>query len=377
MKIIFFESSREAWGTEQHFIALAAGMAREGHQVRVLIRQGSLMEPILRASGLSVHAVKFGGGGDPRLLKRVFQLIREDRPDWLVANDAKFYWPLVILGKLTGIRVALFRHLDFIKKRLTRYFVPRLADRFFVVSRYMLEAFVRSGIPRQRLSLLYNPVNTGSFKPSEEKRVQLRSMHRVSDEEILVGFLGRVISEKGALVMCDAITKAMILRTSLHMLWVGEGGAIAEIRARIRSDHSARHHFIGWTQDMPQIYPALDIVVMPSVMPETFGRVSAEAQACGVPVICSDAGGLPETFLSNISGLSVSAGDVDVLCDRIVDLADNPEQRRQMGISGQAFVDATFSTRIVCKQFEQLLEDASLRLPDVAESWEFPRGKSS
>lgn len=110
MKLLFVDSNRGCWGMEQHFISLATGMARQGHEVRVLLRQGSDMEPIFRQAQLQVDAVRFGGGGDPRLLGRLFRLVAQSRPDWLIAGDGKLYWPLLILGWLIGSRVALFNH---------------------------------------------------------------------------------------------------------------------------------------------------------------------------------------------------------------------------------------------------------------------------
>jgi hypothetical protein len=109
LKLLFVDSNRGCWGMEQHFVGMALGMAQHGHQVQVLLRHGSVMETMFGAR-LPVHTVRFGGGGDPRLLARLFRLVFASRPDWLVANDGKLYWPLLILGRLAGIRVALFRH---------------------------------------------------------------------------------------------------------------------------------------------------------------------------------------------------------------------------------------------------------------------------
>lgn len=110
MKLLFVDSNRGCWGMERHFIALASGMARQGHDVQVLLRHGSLMEAVFRQARVPVQSVRFGGCADPRLLGRLFWLAATVRPDWLVANDGKLYWPLVLLGRLAGIRVALFRH---------------------------------------------------------------------------------------------------------------------------------------------------------------------------------------------------------------------------------------------------------------------------
>lgn len=110
MKLLFVDSNRGCWGMEQHMIGLAHGMWQQGHHVEVMLRQGSIVESILHDIPVTVHTVRFGGGGDPRLLARLLRLIYTNRPDWLIANDGKLYWPLLLLGWLAGIRVALFRH---------------------------------------------------------------------------------------------------------------------------------------------------------------------------------------------------------------------------------------------------------------------------
>ena len=110
LKLLFVDSNRGCWGMEQHLISLAYGMCQQGHHVEVLLRRDSTMESILHDIPLRVHTARFGGGGDPRLLARLLRLIFITRPDWLIANDGKLYWPLLILGRMAGVRVALFRH---------------------------------------------------------------------------------------------------------------------------------------------------------------------------------------------------------------------------------------------------------------------------
>ena len=244
-------------------------------------------------------------------------------------------------------------------KKLTRYLMPRLADRFFVVSEYMMGEFARSGVPRKRLRLLYNPIDIDTFHPDPEARRRLRGELGIAESEVLIGFLGRIDHGKGVYSLCRAVAAAMSRQAALRMLWVGDGDLAAMRAHHIPPEHLQRHHFIGWTQQVASIYPALDLVVMPSIAPETFGRVSAEAQACGVPVLCSDIGGLPETLQPQISGLLSAPGDAQALCHQILELVDDADRRRQMGDSGRRFVTARFSATQVCDQFERQLRGAS------------------
>jgi glycosyltransferase involved in cell wall biosynthesis len=91
--------------------------------------------------------------------------------------------------------------------------------------------------------------------------------------------------------------------------------------------------------------------------PEPFGQVSVEAQACGIPVVCSDAGGLPETLATGVSGLVTPKGDVPKLAEALVALARDPARRRALGSAGRQLACASFSLEQIAKNFEAVLAD--------------------
>ena len=76
------------------------------------------------------------------LLRR---LASQRRPNWLITNDPKLYWPLIFVGRLSGARTALFRHWEYMYKGALSRRVPRLADRFILVSRCQREPCVPTG----------------------------------------------------------------------------------------------------------------------------------------------------------------------------------------------------------------------------------------
>jgi glycosyltransferase involved in cell wall biosynthesis len=241
-------------------------------------------------------------------------------------------------------------------KKLTRYLMPRLADRFFVVSEYVQNEFLRRGVPQRRLQMLYNPIDIERFKPDAEARARLRARLGLGEADVLAGFLGRIVHSKGVFVLADAAALAMDRMLGLHLLWVGEGGDLDELRDRhVAPEHRARHHFMSWSPDTSTIYPALDLAMMPSIAAESFGRVSAEAQACGVPVLCSDIGGLRETLQPGLSGVLTPPGDAESLCEQMLRLAVDAGQRQRMGAHGRQYVSARFSSQQVCEQFARQL----------------------
>ena len=148
------------------------------------------------------------------------------------------------------------------------------------------------------------------------------------DGRTVVGFVGRLVEEKGIQVLLDAVA-------AFPQLWArfaGAGPLASEITQRSRMLGIAdRVELVGPVspERMPQFYASLDVVAVPSVptssWTEQFGRVAVEAMAAGVPVVASDAGALPEVVGS--AGLVVPRGDAEALGAALV-RASGPERER-------------------------------------------------
>ena len=359
MELLFAESSIKGWGTEQHFAALAIAMARRAHGVRCLMSAGSPLEAVLRAARVPVIVTKLRGGTDPRMLALLYRLALQRRPDWLVTNDGKFYWPLILIARLSGARTALFRHWeDMPKSKLTRSYVPRLADRFILVSQFQREHLRQQGIDVARMPILYNPIDTERLSPSAEARARVRTALGLKDAHVAIGYVGRMVSIKGVFTLFEAAERVLAEAPETRMLWVGDGADLPALRARVeRSASGARHIFSSWSADVRGIYAALDVAAVPSIYPDPCPRVPVEAQACGTAVVCSDAGGLPETFAPGVSGLLTREGDADGLAAALLELVHDPQRRASMALAGREFANAKFSFAHIAQDFEALLAD--------------------
>ncbi|ADC70828.1 glycosyl transferase group 1 [Thioalkalivibrio sp. K90mix] len=125
------------------------------------------------------------------------------------------------------------------------------------------------------------------------------------DAEVTVGFAGRLVPAKGAVVLVHALGLLRKSGVPVTLRIAGEGpekeGIVAQIRRLGLSDVSM---VVGFEDDMSRFYRGCDLVVCPSIR-EPFGLVSIEAQASGRPVIVSEVDGLPETIDVEKTGLAV------------------------------------------------------------------------
>ena len=358
MRLLFVGTNRGGGGTESHFVTLARSLHEAGHEVSAVVYPGSPIHIGLQGSGVKLIDGVFRNAFDPRGFRTVWRSCRNLNPDWIIGSFSKEYWPLAMLSRMLKIKLALFKHMDFPMRPATHYFIPRLATRFIVISDFMRERFIARGIPSSRIQILYNPLDLEYFHPDPELRQLSRSKLGYADDEVVLGFIGAMHPDKGILQLADSLNQAMAINPKIKALWIGHGPGEADLDMRIQNGGFAQHHTRQpWTPDVRPSIAALDMLAMCSVSTETFGRISLEAQACGVPVLCSKMGGIPETLQPDVTGLLLPPGDVAVWRDAILKMSNSPQLREQMIAAGRDWVNKNFSAPVIARQFVQLLEE--------------------
>jgi len=360
MKFLFIGTSRHFGGAEMHFVAMVRTLLAAGHTVDAVVLPGGSIARALEGSGARLHAGRFRNLLDLRGYRGAMGAARASRPDVLVGGFAKEYWPVLLLGRWLRLPVVLFRHRILPMRRLSAWIVPRLADRFFAMSRYARDAHVREGIPAERVQVLYNPVDVAALRPDPLRRAELMRSLGFDEDAIVVGYVGRMYFTKGIFVLLDALQGAMEQEPRLRCLWLGDGPGLPELRERIAAgSHADRHRVLGWIDDATPYYSVMAMLAFPSTLAEAFGRASAEAQAAGVPVLVADLGGAVETLDPGRTGLLLPPGDADALREGILRLCD-PAVRDPMAAAASDFVASSFGSEAIAQEFVRAIK-ASVR----------------
>jgi glycosyltransferase involved in cell wall biosynthesis len=185
-------------------------------------------------------------------------------------------------------------------------------------------------------------VDPDIFMPPERPR---------SGGTFTVGFVGRLVEEKGGLVLLDALAR-------LNGLWqldiIGDGphkAILQQAAARLRIADRITFGTLPSVR-MPGFYQSIDALVIPSLTrpnwKEQFGRVIIEAMACGVPVIGSDSGAIPDVI--GDAGLIAPEGDSGALANHVRDLMHNHDLRRDLARRGRQRVLDHFTQAQVAAQ---------------------------
>lgn len=193
-------------------------------------------------------------------------------------------------------------------------------------------------------------------------------------DAIVIGFVGRLVREKGVLELFEAFSKVCMQSTNTYLLVVGPyDAAKPDAVSPNRADEygiSDRCIFTGLRNDTVDLYALMDIFVLPSYR-EGLPLANMEAQAMGVPVITTDTRGCRESILPGVTGLLVPVGEASRLAQAIQRLVNDAELRREMGQAGQQFARERFDQQLasqLCEQeYRRLLDERGCQLPVIGE----------
>jgi N-acetyl-alpha-D-glucosaminyl L-malate synthase BshA len=186
--------------------------------------------------------------------------------------------------------------------------VVAASDAITTPSKWLAQlAHKRLGLPADRsIEVIANFVDTMRFTPPELRKTsdRTRILMHVSNF--------RALKRVEDVVRVFAAVRTHV-PTRLH--FVGEGPERARAEALVASLGLGDHvFFFGEPMDLPTLLQASDVFLLPS-QSESFGLAALEAMACGVPVVASDVGGIPEVVVDGVSGFLAPVGDVDGMAD--------------------------------------------------------------
>ena len=210
------------------------------------------------------------------------------------------------------------------------------------------------GVDAARIATIHRGIDTAHFDPegvSAQRMVSLATQWRLPDGLPVVMMPGRLSRWKGHRVLVEAL--AQLGREDLRCLIVGVAEGSVRYRRELDTLIAARGlssvvHMVDRCEDMPAAYMMADVVVSPATEPEAFGRVAAEAQAMGRPVIAADHGGARETVVPGETGWLVRPGDPEALAETIsAALALATDHRARLGQLARAHIGENFTVELM------------------------------
>jgi len=301
-------------------------------------------------------------------LWRLWRLFRRTQPDLVVAGTPKAGLLGTVTARLAGVPRVIYRlhglRLETApgwKRRvlwLTEWVACHAAGQVLCVSPSLRERAIALGlVEAERCSVAgkgtSNGIDTAHWRRTPEAEAtgrRTRAALGIPETAPVVGFVGRLVRDKGIVELYEAFTRLLPSFPELRLLLVGrfeDGDPIpAELRARMERDPAVR--MAGFAVDVAPYYWAMDVLALPTYR-EGFPGVPLEAQAASVPAVCTDATGAVDALVDGVTGLRVAVGDAAALESALRRLLGDAELRRHMGQAGPGWVQENFERDVVWK----------------------------
>ncbi len=323
--------------------------------------------PDLEAAGIRHLALDSSTRGmdifaDLRAARELYRHLRAHPVDVLHTHNPKpgIYGRLV--GKLAGVPIVVntvhglyATEDDGWPKRLIVYGLEALAARFSDaelaqnVEDVELMTRYRITVPG-KMRLLGNGVDLTRFDPDrvgDEPRRRLRAEWGVTDDQVVIGIVGRLVAEKGYPELFEAMEHLDPQRYVLVVAGPDDPTKADALPRDIVERAQARGvRMLGMRNDVDHLYTAFDVFVLPSHR-EGFPRAAMEAAAMGLPIVATDIRGCRQVVTDGQNGFLVPVMDAVALAGAIAKLGDDPQLRAGMGRASFERSRAEFDERRV------------------------------
>ena len=360
-------------GVEEVTYDVAQELVKLGHRVAVITLDTCNAGQIETLDGIHVYRARpfelTGTLGvqsviSTEVVKLMREVCRKEQSDVLHANNLYFFTTIAACLNLRALRKPLIttlhigsiaemkgnaRYAAGLYERSIGRWILRKSNRIVAVSQAVKRYAESLGVEPRKVSVVPNSVDILKFRPVS------RGDRR--DGTVRVGFIGRLISNKGPQYLVDAAPRILRDFSNVQFTVAGNGPMLADLEHRVHQlgvENAFR--FLGTVPSNAEFLRSCDIMVRPSLtdgMPITV----LEAMACGIPTVASRVGGTSEILEDGDTGFLVEPRNVDELVSRISSLVADSNLRTEMGGRARKFIEKYYSWNQVAAQLSVIYQD--------------------
>jgi glycosyltransferase involved in cell wall biosynthesis len=363
---ILFGTNLMAWGGgEKWMLTAARAMATRGHHVSLCAPAGSELLSRARDSQatapLETLAVDFVRDLDPVSFGRVWRHCRRRRIDVFCLNMDRVLRVGGLAARLAGVPVVIPRrgsefplkgHLNY------RFQYQWVATALLVNSRATERTLCRglSWRPRGRVHVLHNGLDLAPYDGTRP-RAEVRAELGLSGEDTVILNVGELTTRKNAALLVSVVPSLVRDFPRLRVLLVGEGDQRETVLRQIAELEIEDHvRLLGFRRDVPDLLAASDLLAHTAHV-EGFGFVVAEAMACRLPTVVTDASSLPEVIADGETGLLFGDDDGTGLELALRRYLSDVGLRRAHGEAGRRRVEQHFELSAQMAELERIFRE--------------------
>ena len=303
-----------------------------------------------------------------RCVKMIFVILFKERFDLIHTHGYFADIITILVAKVLRIPVISTCH-GFIEdgRKLKRSngtdrMVLRFSNRIIAVSQGIKDELLKSGIKESKIEVVLNAVqtNTDNDVLTHDRYKKRRAVH-ASEKDFVLGYIGRLSREKGIHYLLDAVEILAKRNIPIKTVIIGDGPAKKDLELMVRQKGlEDKVFFAGFQTDVRKWIPAMDVFVLPSLTEGT-PMALLEAMACGIPIVASAVGGVPQIIDSGKEGILVPPGKPEDIAAGIMELYSSNSLRENFAQAAYRKVKSDFDikewTEKIESQYAELLDE--------------------
>jgi glycosyltransferase involved in cell wall biosynthesis len=351
LRVLLVISTKGWGGTEAYVSLLEKGLLESGNLVWIAChKKGQIAQPLKKQPHLSINlAPQFYVWS----LLKVVLFVLFHRIEIIHGNSGKDYWLVFLAGLLTFRKVILTRHLMAPFSNHTQKMALIKAEKIIAPARVTFDVLSRSGIPEEKLALIYNGIDPEPFKIPHGK---YRALYRLPEKGFVTGIISNLHYPKGKghFTLIESIPE---IRARIpDALWIigGTGPLLPELvqsvkRLKVEDCVIFTGHL--YPHQVPHVLSCLDLFILLSYDNEGGCPLSImEAMASGLPVIASLIGGNTEIVKHEKTGYLIKPEDTQSLIQYSLFLYENQDKRKSMGEEGKKSIQEFFNYKRMAEE---------------------------
>ncbi len=368
VRVLFVDHAEGLGGAEHSLLLLLKHLDRQrfvpllacnpGHLAdrALAVDVGVRVVPMPRLRNAATSVVRW-----PRGVVSLVRLARRESVDVVYSNVLRaslYAAPAAQLARLPLV----WQLRDILPRGLYIRWMSRRASEIIAVSRAAAEPLAQ-GLP---VTVIPNGVDLDSWRDSAASRAKTRARWGWPEQSCVIGIVGRLRPQKGQEHFLRAMARLADEFPGARFAVVGGTplGSEDAYRERLHALSeqlrlAERVTFTGHRSDVQDLLHSLDVLVVSSTMPESFGRVVIEGMAAGLPVVAYDHGGPSEIVVDGATGCLVPPGDIAGLGSAVARLVGDAKTRSRMGAAGRERVASRYDVRDVARETERVLARAA------------------
>lgn len=362
LRVLHLSTARTWRGGEQQIAWLMAALRKTGVPQWIFCAKGSAMEAYCRREGFDFFPFKKSFSLDLLTARRIWQLCKQLNITHLHAHDAHAHTFAVLASTFFKNKPLLIVHrrVDFPVGNSYfsrwKYNHPAIS-RIICVSDFIKKLVEPAVGDASKLVVVHSGVEIKGVGEKPGRSQTLRIRYGIPPEAWLIANVAAIAPHKDYFTFVKTAEVLLHQNFPARFLIIGaDGGEEQAIRELILDKGlSAEIILTGFRTDVHEILPEVDILLFTSKT-EGLGTSLLDAMACGVPIVATDAGGIPEIVEDDVTGLLAPVGDAGSLARQVVRLMEQPGLKQRLTQAARRKVECFSKEKMAAAILEIYLE---------------------